>query len=84
MLSSSQTYVVEEPNNAHAKEAPPVELQNEEVGGLFPHGVFGKVFGLLESQSQDKQDQGEDDADTQAGSPDGAVVAIVSCSRNHI
>lgn len=71
------THVVEEPDEADAEQAEPVELEDQQVRRLAAHRLLGKLLGLLEAQAQDDEDEGEDDADAQAGAPDGGVVGVV-------
>lgn len=33
------------------------------------HGLFGKLLGFLKTETQDEEDHGEDDADSQTGAP---------------
>jgi hypothetical protein len=79
-----KTYIVEEPNQADTEETEPVVAQNQRVWCLASHRLLGELLGLLESKSEDKQDQREDNSNAETGSPDSAVMAVVACGSNNV
>lgn len=78
------THVVEEPDEADAEQARPIELEHQPVWRLAAHRLLGKLLGLLEAQTQDEQDEREDDADAEGDAPDRAVVSVVSRSGDDV
>lgn len=71
--------VVDEPNEGDDQQPRAVELGHEPVRDFHVgHAVAGELLGLLEAQAHHQEDEGEHDADTERGSPLGAVVAVLA------
>jgi hypothetical protein len=81
----AQTYIVDEPDQRDNKQTEAVVLEDKLVRGLgISHRVAAKLLGLLELKSDDEEHEREDDTNSQAGSPDGAVVNVASGSGHDI
>lgn len=79
-----ETDIVEEPNGAHGEQSEAVVAEDQQVGCLVPHGLLVELIGLLESETEDEQDEGEDDTDSERSAPDGAEAAVVGSSGNDV
>lgn len=79
------TYVIDEPNQRHNKQSKAVVLEDEGVRSAgVPHGVAAELLGLLQLETQNKQDEREDDTNAQTGAPDGSVVSVVGGGSHDI
>lgn len=77
-------YVVQEPDQADTQKSEPVKLEHKQIWSLLPHCLSGEFLGLFETKSQQEEDERESNAKSQARSPDGAEMAIMSCGGNNI
>lgn len=84
-LSNNRTHIIDEPDQADDEEAPAVHLEGQQVGRLgIAHRVLGRGLRLLHEQAEDEEEDRKDHADTQAGAPDGAVVAVVAGRGDYV
>lgn len=79
-----ETNIVEEPNGAHGEQSEAVVADHQQIGRLAPHGLLGELFGLLKSETEDEQDEGENNTDSKRSAPDGAEAAVVGSSGNDV
>lgn len=77
--------VVNEPDECDDEQTRTVEAQGEHVGDAhMGHAVARKLLGLADAHTQEKEDQGEDDADTQTCAPLGAEVAVMAGGGDNV
>ena len=78
------TDIVQEPDDADSEQPEAVVTEDEQIGSLASHGVLGELLGLLEPETENKENQGENDTDSERGPPDGAQVPIVGGSGDNV